>query len=212
MSHHRAAAHRPPGDRLWHPEPTAAHGAASGAGSARGRRAQQPDGARPVHTESIQRAYPTNVAHRANGSHGTRRAGRPPAFPSVALPLAGGGPLTAVGVSIVLAGACLIGAALDLVLVSTAAWALTALFLAASVYTAVKVRRSDWYSAVVGPPLAFACGLLLIAAFLPHDLGSGLTGTFATMLELLAYKARSVFVGTGLALCITIVRGLPFRR
>ncbi len=127
------------------------------------------------------------------------------------MPLAGTGPLTAVGVSIVLAGACVIGALLDLLLVSTAAWAMTALFLAASVYAAVKVRRSDWYSAVVGPPLAFACGLLLIAAFMPHDLGSGLLGTFATMLELLAYKARSVFVGTGLALCITIVRGLPFR-
>jgi hypothetical protein len=96
----------------------------------------------------------------------------------------------------VLAGASLIGAALDLLLVGTAAWALVALFLGACAYAATKVRRSDWYSAVVGPPLAFACGLTLVAAFSPHDMGSGFTGTIATMLELV----------------ITLVRKLPFRR
>ena len=133
-------------------------------------------------------------------------------LPALARPLASSAPLTAFGLSIVLAGACLIGAALDLVLVGTAAWCLVGLFLAGSTYAAVKVRRSDWYSAVVGPPLAFALGLLLIAAFSPHDLGSGLLGTMATMLELLAYKARSVFIGTALALCIVLVRRLPFRR
>lgn len=115
--------------------------------------------------------------------------------------------------SIVLAGACLIGAGLDLLLVSTAAWGLTALFIAACVYAAAKVRRSDWYSAVVGPPLAFACGLLLVAAFSPHSLGgSGLKGTVATILELLAFKARAVFFGTALALCVTLARKLPFTR
>jgi hypothetical protein len=127
-------------------------------------------------------------------------------------PLTEGPPLTALGVSIVLAGACLLGATLDLLLVSTAAWALTGLFLGACAYAASKVRRSDWYSAVVGPPLAFACGLLLVAIFSPHDMGSGLLGTMATMLELLAYRARAVFFGTALALVITLVRKLPFRR
>jgi hypothetical protein len=134
------------------------------------------------------------------------------ALPSMPLTLAGNAPLTALGVSIVLAGACLIGAALDLLLVGTAAWALTGLFLAACAYAATKVRRSDWYSAVVGPPLAFACGLTLVAAFSPHDMGTGLTGTMATMLELLALKARAVFLGTAVALGITFVRKLPLRR
>jgi hypothetical protein len=115
-------------------------------------------------------------------------------------------------VSIVLVGACLIGATLDLLLVSTAAWCLIGLFLVGSAYAAVKVRRSDWYSAVVGPPLAFAVGLLLVATFSPHDMGSGVMGTVATMLELLAYKARAVFFGTALALCIVLARRLPFRR
>jgi hypothetical protein len=130
----------------------------------------------------------------------------------MAIPLAGAAPLTALGLSLVLVGACLIGAALDLLLVGTAAWAMTALFLAASAYAAAKVRRCDWYSAVVGPPLAFACGLMLVAAFSPHDMGSGLLGTGATMLELLALKARAVFLGTGIALTITLVRKLPFNR
>lgn len=127
-------------------------------------------------------------------------------------PLAGSAPLTAFGVSMVLAGASLVGAALDLMLVGTAAWCLIGLFLAASAYAAVKVRRCDWYSAVVGPPLAFALGLFLIACFSPHDMGSGLTGTMATMLELLAFKARTVFFGTALALGVVLVRKLPFRR
>jgi hypothetical protein len=124
----------------------------------------------------------------------------------------GGGPLTTLGVSIVLCGGCLIGAGLDLLLVHTAAWAITGLFIAASCYAATKVRRTDWYAAVVGPPLAFALGLTMVALFSPHDLGSGLTGIAATMLELLALKAVALFLGTGLALAVTLARRLPFRR
>jgi Domain of unknown function (DUF6542) len=123
-----------------------------------------------------------------------------------------GAPLTTAGVAVVLSGACLIGGLLDLLLVGTAAWAITALFLAASVYAAAKVRRQGWYSAVVGPPLAFALGLTVIAFFSPHDLGSGVLGAAATMLELLAIKARAVFLGTALALAIVLVRRLPFNR
>jgi hypothetical protein len=136
------------------------------------------------------------------------------ALPSIPrpLPLTGNAPLTTLGVAIVLIGSCLIGATLDLLLVSTAAWALTGLFLGGCAYVATKVRRTDWYSAVVGPPLAFACGLMLVATFSSHDMGSGFLGTMATMLELLALKARAVFFGTGLALVIILVRKLPFNR
>ncbi len=141
-----------------------------------------------------------------------RAALRQDARTSFPRPLTGSAPLTAFGVSFVLLGGCLAGAALDLLLVGTAAWCLIGMFVAASAYAAAKVRRSDWYSAVVGPPLAFACALMLVAVFSPHDLGSGLMGTLATMLELLAYKARSVFFGTALALAITLVRRLPGRR
>jgi len=124
----------------------------------------------------------------------------------------GGGPLTTAGVSVVLAAACLVGGLIDLLLVGTAAWAITGLFLAATVYAALKVHRQGWYSAVVGPPLAFALGLSLIAIFSPHDFGSGMVGAATTTLELLAGKARAVFVGTAAALAIVLVRRLPFNR
>jgi len=124
----------------------------------------------------------------------------------------GGGPLTTAGVCVVLGAACLLGGLIDLLLVGTAAWAITGLFLAATVYAALKVHRQGWYSAVVGPPLAFALGLCLIALFSPHDLGSGVIGAATTTLELLAAKARAVFLGTAVALTIVLVRRLPFNR
>jgi hypothetical protein len=124
--------------------------------------------------------------------------------------LIGGPPLTAAGVAAVLGGTCMFGGLLDLLLVGTAAWAITVLFLAGSAYAAAKVRRQGWYSAVVGPPLAFAAGLGVIAAYSPHNLGSGVVGAAATMLELLAMKARTVFLGTAAALAIVLVRRLPF--
>jgi hypothetical protein len=114
-------------------------------------------------------------------------------------------------VAVVLGGACLIGGGLDLLLVHTAAWALTALFLAAGVYCGSKVRRTDWYSAVVAPPLAFALGLLLISCFAPHDLGEGLIGIGATMLELLALHATVVFIGTA-ATCVIVASRWLTRR
>jgi hypothetical protein len=131
---------------------------------------------------------------------------------STALALAGTTPLTSFGVSAVLAGACILGGLLDLLLVSTAAWAITGLFLASSVYAAMKVHRSHWYSAVVGPPLAFAAGLLFVAQFSPERTGPGFMGTVTTILALLAIKARAAFAGTALGLGIVLARRLPFNR
>jgi hypothetical protein len=193
-SQHRAAEHGPAEGRLWRPEPVSGGGREAGA-----------------HT--VRQGGDSGAESLAGRPDLVRRpAARPQSLPSIPLPLAGNAPLTALGVAIVLLGACLLGAALDLLLVGTAAWALTGLFLGAAAYAATKVRRSDWYSAVVGPPLAFACGLLLVAFFSPHDMGSGLTGAVATILEFLAFKARAVFFGTGVALAITLARKLPFRR
>jgi hypothetical protein len=121
-------------------------------------------------------------------------------------------PLGTWGVTIVLLAACLAGAALDLLLVGTAAWAVRILFLGATCYAAGTVRRTDWYAAVVGPPLAFAGGLLVVAVFSPHDLGRGAIAVCATMLELLALNSGAVFLGTGAAIIITLVRRFLLRR
>ena len=131
--------------------------------------------------------------------HATRSAARPQSARS-------GGQLTSLGVAVVLVLACLVGSGLDLLLVHTAAWGLTGLFLGACAFVGVKVRRTDWYPALVAPPLAFALGLLLIAGFAPHDLGQGLVGVAATMLELLALHAVAVFLGTGGAASIIAAR------
>jgi hypothetical protein len=122
-----------------------------------------------------------------------------------------GGQLTSLGVVVVLAGACLVGGGLDLLLVHTAAWALTALFIGACVFTGLKVRRTDWYPALVAPPLAFAFGLFLVACFAQHDLGQGLVGIAATMLELLALHAVAVFFGTGASASIIATRWVTRR-
>lgn len=161
----------------------------------------------------------TPQQHRGNRASTLNRRNSPPKRPGSTgerqlrpTAASSSGPLTALGVTIVLGGACVTGAVLDLLLVHTAAWAITGLFLAASCYSAAKVRRADWYSAVVGPPLAYALGLTVVAVFSSAAIGSGFLGTAATMLELLALKARAVFLGTGLALAVTLARRLPFRR
>lgn len=122
-----------------------------------------------------------------------------------------GGQLTSLGVVVVLAGACLFGGGLDLLLVHTAAWALTLLFVGACVFTGLKVRRTDWYPALVAPPLAFAFGLLLVACFAQHDLGQGIVGIAATMLEMLALHAVAVFFGTGASASIIAARWVTRR-
>jgi hypothetical protein len=193
MSQHRAVRQRPEDGRPWAPDqesrPTArAHSA-------------REEGDRP-HGRAPWIKTPRDEARRDVRRPNTGAADA----------VIGGGPLTTSGVSVVLVGACVLGGLIDLLLVGTAAWAITGLFIAATVYAAVKVHRQGWYSAVVGPPLAFALGLTVIAMFSPHDMGSGLVGTATTMLELLADKARAVFFGTAAALVIVLVRRLPFSR
>lgn len=187
MSQHRAVRQRPPEGRLW------------------------PDSeARPAVRDQGVREEGDRTGGRAIWERKQRDDRRPNIATAEAV--IGGGPLTTAGVSVVLGAACLLGGLIDLLLVGTAAWAITGLFLAATVYAALKVHRQGWYSAVVGPPLAFALGLSLIALFSPHDLGSGLIGAATTTLELLAAKARAVFLGTAAALVIVLVRRLPFNR
>jgi hypothetical protein len=150
---------------------------------------------------------PAGRSPQAHRQHEVKSTGRPASKVGSGT----GGPLTALGVAVLLGGACLAGGALDLLLVGTAAWALTGLFLAACAYTAFKVRRSDWYSAVVAPPLAYALGLLLVAWFVPHELAQGMIGVGANMLELLALHAAVVFTGTGATAVIVAGRRLTRR-
>lgn len=118
----------------------------------------------------------------------------------------GVGPLTGLGVSLVLLAACVCGALLDLLLVGTADWAVTALYIAACGYTAYRVRGADWYAALVAPPLTFAVSMILLAKLMPESFGSGLLGLAATTFELLAAKAKALFLGTVLSAAVLAVR------
>lgn len=207
MSQHRAVRQRPPEGRLWSPDSDSRPAARDQGVREEGDRT----GGRITGERTARGQAPQNTASRDRARVQPQRDGRRPNI-AAAEAVIGGGPLTTAGVCVVLGVASLIGGLIDLLLVGTAAWAITGLFLAATVYAALKVHRQGWYSAVVGPPLAFALGLSLIAVFSPHDLGSGLVGAAATMLELLAQKAQAVFLGTAAALVIVLVRRLPFSR
>ena len=118
----------------------------------------------------------------------------------------GVGPLTGLGVAIVLLAGCVIGALLDLFLVGGPAWALVSLYIAACGYTACRVRGADWFAALVAPPIAFGFALILLAKLMPESFGNGLFGIAATTFELLAAKAKSLYFGTALSALILLAR------
>lgn len=122
------------------------------------------------------------------------------------------GPLTALGVSLVLLLACVLGSLLDLALIGGPAWALITLYVAACGYTAARVRAADWFCALVAPPIAFGVAIILLAMIMPDSYGSGVIGTAATTFELLASKARSLYVGVALSGVTLLVRRAKARR
>lgn len=122
------------------------------------------------------------------------------------------GPLTGLGVALLLSAACVSGALLDFLLVGGPAWALVMLYLGACGFTAVRVRRADWFSALVSPPLTFAAAVTILAAMTPSSLGSGMLGTAATTLTLLAGKAKALYLGTAVSAAVLLGRRIRARR
>jgi hypothetical protein len=122
------------------------------------------------------------------------------------------GPLTGLGVALALLAASALGALLDLLLVGGPDWALTALYIAACGYTAGRVRRGDWYCALVAPPLAFAAAVVLLAFLMPDTLGHGALGLTASTFELLATKAKALYFGASLTAVVLLVRWSKARR
>ncbi|HTJ72815.1 MAG TPA: DUF6542 domain-containing protein [Actinospica sp.] len=121
------------------------------------------------------------------------------------------GPLTGLGVALVLLAGCVLGSLLDLLLVGGPAWAVSALYVASCGYTAYRVRGADWYAALVAPPLAFALAMILLAKLMPQSFGPGMLGLAATTFELLATKAKALFLGTALSAVVLAVRRVRSR-
>jgi hypothetical protein len=122
------------------------------------------------------------------------------------------GLLTGLGATLLLVVASSLGALLDLFLVGGPDWALTALFVAACGYTAVRVRPADRYSALVAPPLAFVASILVLADLMPDTFGHGVLGLAASALALLAAKAKAMYFGTALTAVVLLVRRSKSRR
>lgn len=118
--------------------------------------------------------------------------------------------LTGLGVVLALLAASSLGALLDLFLVGGPDWALTALYVASCVYTARRVRRADWFTALVAPPLAFAGAVILLAYLMP-DSGHGVLGVAAGTFEILTAKAKALYLGASLTAVVLLVRRVKER-
>lgn len=147
------------------------------------------------------RTQPTRQAGRS-------RPGAGPGGPTRRATGGGVGPLTGLGVTILLLTACLLGALLDLFLVDGPAWAVVSLYIVACGYTASRVRGADWYAALVAPPIAFGLAMILLAKLMPESFGPGVLGLAATTFELLAAKAKALYFGVTLSAVILSARRL----
>lgn len=92
-------------------------------------------------------------------------------------------------------------------------WITGVVFTAASVVVALLIRRRDLSTAVISPPLAFA--IAVVASIQPWIIGEKgnivlLEG--AALFTSIAFNAVWMFVGTGAALVIVLVRRSRFRK
>lgn len=111
-----------------------------------------------------------------------------------------------------LGAACACGALLDMLLVGGPDWALAVIYLVTCGYTATRVRRSDWFSALVSPPLAFAAAVIMLATLMPSSFGPGALGVLATTFTLLAAKAKALYIGNAISAGVLLSRRIKERR
>ena len=167
--------------------------------------AAQPAARQAQPTPQARTGRPSRRPGSGLGRSGSGWQGRP-GRPTQRAAGGGVGPLTGLGVSILLLAACVLGALLDLFLVDGPAWAVVSLYIVACGYTAARVRGADWFAALVAPPIAFGVAMVLLAKLMPESFGPGLLGTAATTFELLAAKAKALYFGVALSAAILAAR------
>lgn len=164
---------------------------------------------------SVTRTYSANQTNQANRPRPYRASyagSRPLTYGKQPAGANNLGPLTGLGVSLVLGAGCACGALLDMLLVGGPAWALAVMYVAACGYTATRVRRADWFSALVSPPLAFAAAVVMLATLMPSSFGPGALGVLATTFTLLAAKAKALYIGNAVSAGILLSRRVKARR
>jgi hypothetical protein len=117
--------------------------------------------------------------------------------------------LTAVGIVVVSLGACLVAGLIDTFLGDGVSWIFGAVFILVSMYTAAQARYADRWVAVINAPLVFVATLLITSLVGPGE--GSLTGKALDVGTALAEKAPLLWVGTGAALLIVVLRQIRHR-
>jgi hypothetical protein len=84
-------------------------------------------------------------------------------------------------------------------------------FVAASVYTALEVRRTDFLAAIITPPITFLFVGFMRTLVVPPSEDSGMTRRGLDLLVWLAEKAPLLYLATGLAAAVVGYRYLRSR-
>jgi hypothetical protein len=111
--------------------------------------------------------------------------------------------LTAPGVVVIVLAGSLVGLLIDRFTVDSG-WIYSVAFIASTVYAALQVRPRDLLSAVIVPPLVFL--LLAIGASMLDGTGGGWSDHVLDLVSQLAIGAPALWVATGAAAAIVLVR------
>jgi uncharacterized membrane protein YphA (DoxX/SURF4 family) len=114
-----------------------------------------------------------------------------------------------VGIVVVSLGACLVAGLIDTFLSGGVSWVFGVVFVLVSMYTAAQARYADRWVAVINAPLVFVATLLVTSVVGPGE--GSLTGKALDVGTTLAEKAPLLWVGTGAALVVVILRQIRHR-
>jgi hypothetical protein len=119
----------------------------------------------------------------------------------------GGTPgLTAPGVAVIVLGASALGAVIDSIVRGDLGTVFAIMFVASSVYAATQVRRRDLLAAVIVPPLVFLTVLGVHELLSPTGKSRALIDLVGDLVSTLALNAPTLWIGTGAAAVIVLVR------
>ncbi|MDQ1250615.1 MAG: hypothetical protein QG597_4994 [Actinomycetota bacterium] len=114
---------------------------------------------------------------------------------------------------IILSSLTTVAALIEMSMAGAMSWFTGVVFTLTSAFVAFTIRPRDLATAVISPPLAFLVAVIISAQ--PAVIGASgnlMLLEATTMLTSLAFNAQWVFVGTGVALVIVLVRRSSLRR
>jgi hypothetical protein len=129
-----------------------------------------------------------------------------PVTPAPRVQRASGAGLTSPGVVVVVLAASVVGAVIDTTVGNDLGPFFAALFVASSLYAALQVRRRDFLTAVIVPPLVFLAILGGHEILAPTGTSRAAIDLAGDLLSALALNAPTLWVGTAAAAVVVFVR------